>query len=59
MSAPHIFWLVAFVGFLIEKYGLAMFRALCETGSYEKVYAKSMPALEEEWRLKFRSKRKR
>jgi hypothetical protein len=41
----------AFVGFLIEKYGLAMFRTLYETGSYEKVYTKSLPVLEGEWRV--------
>ena len=40
----------AFVGFLIEKYGVAMFRNLYETGSYEGVYAKSLSAFEEEWR---------
>ena len=39
-----------FVGFLIEKYGVVMFRNLYETGSYETVYAKSLSALEEEWR---------
>lgn len=44
----------AFVGFLIEKYGLAMFRTLYETASYEKVYAKPLPALEEEWRVEVR-----
>jgi hypothetical protein len=39
-----------FVGFLIEKYGVVMFRNLYETGSYETVYTKSLSALEEEWR---------
>ena len=39
-----------FVGFLIEKYGVVMFRNLYETASYETVYAKSLSALEEEWR---------
>jgi hypothetical protein len=39
-----------FVGFLIAKYGVAMFRNLYETGNYEKVYGKSLSALEEEWR---------
>jgi len=40
----------AFVGFLIEKYGLEMFRKLYTTGSYERTYAKSLSALEQEWR---------
>ena len=48
----------AFVGFLIDKYGLAMFRTLYETGSYENAYTKSLPALEEEWRVEVQSKRK-
>ena len=41
----------AFVGFLIEKYGLPMFRNLyATTGSYGETYAKSLSALEQEWR---------
>jgi hypothetical protein len=40
----------SFVGFLIEKYGLTMFRTLYETGGYESVYTKSLSALEDEWR---------
>ena len=40
----------SFVGFLIEKYGLPDFRNLYETGAYDTVYAKSLPALEQEWR---------
>jgi hypothetical protein len=40
----------SFVGFLIEGSGLASFRNLYETENYEKVYAKSLDALEHEWR---------
>jgi hypothetical protein len=40
----------SFVGFLIEKYGLAEFRKLYESGMYEAVYGKSLEALEKEWR---------
>jgi hypothetical protein len=39
---------------LIEKYGLTMFGTLYETRSYEKVYTKSLPALEGEWRAEVR-----
>lgn len=41
----------SFVGFVIERYGLAPFRSLYETGDYEKVYGKSLGTLEKEWRL--------
>jgi len=40
----------SFVGFLIEKYGLPDFRNLYETGAYNTVYARSLQALEQEWR---------
>jgi hypothetical protein len=40
----------AFVGFLIERHGLGLFRSLYETGKYEKVYRKSLDTLEKEWR---------
>jgi ABC transporter substrate binding protein len=40
----------SFVGFLIEKYSVALFRDLYETGSYETVYVKPLSVLEEEWR---------
>jgi hypothetical protein len=40
----------SFVGFLVEKHGLADFRKLYETGSYEAAYGKSLGALEKEWR---------
>ena len=40
----------SFVGFLIGKYGLPDFRNLYGTGAYDIVYAKSLPALEQEWR---------
>jgi hypothetical protein len=46
----------AFVGFLIERYGLALFRSLYETESYEKVYEKSLDTLEKEWRLSLQGK---
>ena len=41
----------SFVGYLIEKYGLASFRSLYATESYEQVYGKSLDILEQEWRL--------
>lgn len=41
----------SFVGFLIEHYGVAMFRHLYEGGSYDRVYGKSLTLLEKEWRL--------
>ena len=44
----------SFVGFLIERYGLALFRSLYETGSYAQVYGKSLGTLETEWRLSLR-----
>jgi hypothetical protein len=40
----------SFVGFLIEKSGLPLFRRVYETGSYETVYGKSFAELEKEWR---------
>ena len=40
----------SFVGFLIEKHGLVLFRGFYETGNYEKVYGKSLETLEKEWR---------
>ena len=40
----------SFVGFLIEKHGLVLFRRLYETGNYEKAYGKSLKTLEKEWR---------
>ncbi len=41
----------SFVGFLVERYGLARFRRLYETEDYEMVYGKSFATLETEWRL--------
>lgn len=41
----------SFVGFLIEKYGLPIFKELYEDGNYKTVYGKSLLALEKEWRL--------
>jgi hypothetical protein len=41
----------SFVGFLLERYGLALFRHLYETERYEQVYEKSFETLETEWRL--------
>jgi hypothetical protein len=40
----------SFVEFLIEKYGLAKFKALYENGDYDKAYQKSLQVLEKEWR---------
>ena len=40
----------SFVGFLIERYGLDMFRKLYENDNYDAVYAKSLDMLEQEWR---------
>lgn len=40
----------SFVGFLIDKLGLAEFRKLYETGIYETAYGKSLSDLEKEWR---------
>jgi hypothetical protein len=40
----------SFVGFLIERYGLADFRKLYARGTYEAVYGKSLAVLEKEWR---------
>jgi hypothetical protein len=44
----------SFVGFVIERYGLALFRGLYETGNYEQVYGKPLVTLEREWRLGLR-----
>jgi len=44
----------SFVGFVIERYGLAQFRSMYETGNYEAVYGKSFGALEREWRSSLR-----
>jgi hypothetical protein len=41
----------SFVGFLVERYGLARFRRLYETEDYEQVYGKSFATLETAWRL--------
>jgi hypothetical protein len=46
----------SFVGFLIERYGLPLFRNLYETEDYEKAYKKSLDALEREWRLSVHAK---
>lgn len=46
----------SFVGFLIESYGLAMFRSLYETENYEKAYDKSLDTLEKEWRVSLQGK---
>ena len=40
----------SFVEFLIEGYGLALFRSLYETSDYGKVYGKPFATLEKEWR---------
>jgi hypothetical protein len=41
----------SFMGYLIEKYGLASFRSLYTTKNYEQVYGKSLDILEKEWRF--------
>lgn len=46
----------SFVGFLIEKSGLPLFRRLYETGNYEAVYGESLVALEKEWRASLQEK---
>lgn len=48
----------SFVGFLIERYGLASFRGLYETENYEKIYGKSLEVLQNEWRFSLRDDRK-
>jgi hypothetical protein len=44
----------SFVGFVIERYGLASFRSMYEMGNYEQVYGKSLRTLEQEWRVSLR-----
>ena len=44
----------SFVGFVIERYGLASFRSVYATGNYEQVYGKSLRTLEQEWRMSLR-----
>src|SRR5262245_4622253 len=44
----------SFVGFVIERYGLALFRGLYESDNYEKAYGKPLGMLEKEWRLSLR-----
>ena len=44
----------SFVGFIIERYDLTLFRSLYETGNYEMVYGKPLGMLEKEWRLGLR-----
>jgi len=46
----------SFVGFLIEKYGLAMFRGLYTAGNFKKIYGKSLSVLENEWRSSVQGK---
>jgi hypothetical protein len=38
------------VSFLVERYGLALFRSLYATESYATAYSKPFGALEREWR---------
>jgi hypothetical protein len=44
----------SFVGFLIERCGLALFRSLYETERYETAYGKPFASLEREWRSSLR-----
>jgi hypothetical protein len=46
----------SFVGLLIERYGLALFRSSYESENYEKVYSKSIDTLEKEWRSNVQAK---
>src|SRR5262249_24494634 len=46
----------SFVGFVIERYGLASFRCLYETENYAQVYGKSLGMLEQEWRVGLQEK---
>jgi len=46
----------SFVGFVIERYGLASFRSLYETENYAQVYGKSLGTLEQEWRAGLQEK---
>lgn len=46
----------SFVAFLVETYGLQMFRSLYARGDYEGIYGKSLSVLENEWRLSLRDK---
>src|SRR5215470_11313324 len=46
----------SFVGFVIERYGLATFRSLYETENYAQVYGKPLGTLEQEWRTGLREK---
>jgi hypothetical protein len=46
----------SFVGFLIERYGLPMFRSLYDIGNYAEVYGKPLETLEQEWRLELQGK---
>jgi hypothetical protein len=46
----------SFVGFLIERHGLPLFRSLYEKDSYEQVYGKSLDDLEKEWRVSLQGK---
>ena len=46
----------SFVGFLIERYDLPLFRNFYETADYEKIYGKSLDTLEKEWRLSIQGK---
>ena len=49
----------SFVQFLIENYGLTMFRSLYDIGNYESVYGKNLAALESEWRTELQLKTQR
>jgi hypothetical protein len=44
----------SFVGFLIEREGLALFRSVYETGNYEKIYGEPFRTLEASWRVSLR-----
>ena len=40
----------SFVGFLIERYGLDLFRKLYQTDTYSEIYGESFDKLEQVWR---------
>ena len=46
----------SFVGFLMEKYGLEMFKALYVAGNFKEIYGKPLSVLENEWRSSIQSK---
>jgi hypothetical protein len=46
----------SFVGFLLERFGVPMFRSLYDNGNYEDVYGQSLQTLEQAWRTELQAK---